>query len=159
MIQRLALILPLAGLLLVAGTLVVIACQPDPNKPARRVIILPCAAPKSLVYWMELEQTTKDHAPYEFRYPHKSPPDFPLAFYAGSERAENLIAERPSAGQLIWGPMALDTPYEVAWRGAGEVHLILPAGATEAQIAEWRAEIERCDPGAKIVAPADLPTE
>ncbi len=152
MIRRLALILPLTGFAILLGTLVVLACQPDPNAPPQlRVIILPCASPKSLVTWLEMEQTTRENAKYDFSYPHKSPPDFPLAFYAGSERAENLIANRPHAGKLEWGPAALDTPYEVSWRGAGEVHVRLPDDATEAQITEWKAELERCDPGATVI--------
>lgn len=144
MIRRLALILPLAGLLLVAGTLVVIACQPEPRGPEPLAVILPAPAPKSLIVWLEYEQTYNETA---FR---DEPTTRPIRFYAGSEGRANLIAERPSAGKLNWGPMALDTPYEVAWRGAGEVHIRVPASATEAQIAEWTAEVERAEPGAIV---------
>jgi hypothetical protein len=145
MIRRLALILPLAGLMLVAGTLVVIACQPEPKGPEPKVVILPAAAPKSLIVWLEYEETYRETA---WRDESSTKP---VLFYAGSARRENLIAERPSAGKLIWGPMALDTAYEVAWRGAGEVHIRVPAAATEAQVEEWTAEVQRCEPGVVVL--------
>ncbi len=144
MIRRLALVLPLAGLLLVAGTLVVFACQPDPRIPKRRVVIVPAAAPKSLVVWWDYDLTYSDSIPYSDGK--AAAPFFPVAWYAGSESAANLIAERQPAGErLRWGPMASETEYEVAWRGAGEVHIQVPQDATESQIEAWKAEIRRCE--------------
>jgi hypothetical protein len=154
-LQRAAVFLPLSLLAITATTLIVLACQPDPNKPEPRIVILPAAAPKSLITWLELEQTTSDQAAYTFRRPYKEPPFHPLAFYAGSEQAENLIAERVSFGHLRWGPKAMDTPYEVTWRGLGEIHLHLPEGATDQQIAEWTAQIQRCEPMARVVILAE----
>lgn len=114
------------------------------------VVIKPSAAPKSLVERWNEEATFLQHAAYAFKRPYRDPPFQPLAFYAGSESHDNLIAERTRGGRLAWGPMALDTPYDVVWRGAGEVHIRVPGGATEAQISEWRVEIERCEPGALV---------
>lgn len=112
-----------------------------------RVVIAPCPLPKSLVEWWEHEQAVADNAPFVFAYPRRPQPFQPLAFYAGSESPENLIAERDGRnGSLRWGPQAMDTPYRVAWRGMGHVALEVPANATEGQVAGWKAEIERCDP-------------
>lgn len=150
MTQRLALILPIAGLLVVVGTLVVLACQPDPNAPpGRHVIIVPSATPKSLVVWWDYDLTYAETIPYQDGK--RLAPFFPAAWYVGSESPANLIAERGKFGEhLHWGPMALDTEYTVAWRGLGEVHLRVPVDATDDQIADWRAEIEHCDPGVSI---------
>ena len=153
MIQRLALILPLAGLTILVGTLVVIACQPDPSALDPKVVILPCAAPKSLIVWLELEQTSDEQAGYAFGPSRKKGPPFqPVAYYAASESPANLIAERVSAGTLRWGPKAIDTEYGVLWRGLGEVHIRVPDGSTEAQLAEWTSQLQRCEPGVRVVA-------
>lgn len=151
MIRRLIVIVPLTVAAFVVASMIVLACRPDPNAPVAKVVIVTAPSPKSLVRWWELDQTTQDNAAYNFARPHKDAPFTPVAFYVDSETPENLIAARESPGRLRWGPMALDTPYEVQWRGLGEVHLRVPDDATAAQVAEWTAEVERCEPGAKVV--------
>lgn len=116
-----------------------------PELPPVRVVVKPCAAPKSLVERWEEEQTVYQQAAYAFKRPYREPPFQRLAFYAGSEAPENLIAERVSVGKLRWGPMAIETPYRVAWRGLNWITLAVPADATESQIADWKAEVERCE--------------
>lgn len=150
MIQRLALVLPLLGLAVVLGTLVVLACQPELEKPWPKSVVLPTAAPKSLITWMELDLTYGEGSAVAFSRPQREPSFQKVAWYAGYERPENLIAERTSAGNLRWGPMALDTPYEVAWRGAGEIHFRVPSNTSPSQIQEWAAELQRCEPEAVV---------
>lgn len=149
MIQRLALVLPLAGLALVVATLAVLAYQPELNKPWPKSVILPCAAPKSLIVWMEYDQTYQESSSVAFSSL-REPAFTPIRFYVGSESPENLIAERLHPGKLTWGPMALDTKYEVVWRGAGEIHVRVPEGTSEQQFKQWAEQIERCE-GASVI--------
>lgn len=148
-LQRAAVVVPLSLLAITAATLGVIALQPEWNKPWPKAVILPAPAPKSLIVWLEYELTYSETA-----FKSQRQISFqPVAWYAGEESEENLIAERVSPGRFRWGPMAMDTEYEIAWRGLGEIHLRVPEGATEAQVEAWKAEVHRVDPGVVGILP------
>jgi hypothetical protein len=146
--KRIAVIVPLCCVGLLAAT-IVWACIPDPPPTPTRIIV-PVAPVKSLAHWWMLDANMA-HGQYYFT--HKNPPPPPtLEYYVGSVAPQNLIGrfnDLAVPGGTTWGPAAREEGYEVRHRadygGEGGQWLTIRVEPRGWSVDRIKADLERCE--------------